>query len=198
MSKRQHLTCFMRHSPFPERETLHLEEPSTHLSNSAFLCHNLMDGILLGTNSKPVSRQKRRSCPNLHLMYKKWGLAYLLPSPGPLERRRNIGSGALNRIENQMLSPAVGGEYSKMSNNVLAEIKSLQDVSATHLGHYETFLYGLVGTILGHYETFFQDRNRAFCQRWNFFPLGALRTVFLSPRVTWVLVFFCFSLPPWC
>ena len=37
-----------------------------------------------------------------------------------------------------------------MASNVPAEIKpigTLQDFSATHLGHYRAFLYGLVGTI---------------------------------------------------
>ena len=37
-----------------------------------------------------------------------------------------------------------------MSNNVPVKTKpigTLQDFSATHVGHYETFLYGMVGTI---------------------------------------------------
>ena len=41
-------------------------------------------------------------------------------------------------------------QYWKMSNNVPAKIKpigTLQDFSATHMGHYETFLLGLVGGI---------------------------------------------------
>ena len=51
----------------------------------------------------------------------------------------------------QMAKNLVPSEiYCKMSNNVVAEIKpigTVQDFSATHLGHYETFLQGLAVTI---------------------------------------------------
>ena len=66
--------------------------------------------------------------------------------------------------------------YNKMSNNVQAEIEpigTLQDFSATHLGHYETFRYGLVGTVW--------DIHEIFWRRWKILPPGALR-VSLFPR----------------
>ena len=66
----------------------------------------------------------------------------------------------------------------KMFNNVPAKIKpigTLQDFSATHLGHYKTF---------------FRDINKLFRQRWKTFPPGALPPVSFSPRVDLCAVVF--------
>ena len=100
--------------------------------------------------------------------------------------------------------------YSGMSHNP-AEIKpigTLQDFSATHMGHYQAFLFGLVGTIW--------DMTRIFCGTLTHFlrilkmeKISSRRVtpVSLSPRVDLGVVVFweslsskcfalCFSPPP--
>ena len=73
-----------------------------------------------------------------------------------------------------------------MSNNVPAKIKPigiLQDFSVTHLGHYETFLHGRVGTIWDNARLFSGKLTNCFVKDGKIFLQARCASVSLSPRV---------------